>query len=128
MSAQSSDTRLALLEEAHRRHERWGEGIENAVQEIGRAIASIAETSRQAEMRHADHQKTVDRVFERFDKVDARMDMQDKRLQEMEVHMPGLKEMRGWIVGAILAIVVAAGTLGWTAITSAPIHIAPTKS
>lgn len=124
----SSDTRLALLEEAHKRHEQWGEGIERAVQEIGRSIAIIAETSRQTEMRHADHQKTVDRVFERFDKVDARMDIQDKRLQKMEVDMPGLREMRGWIVGAILAIVVAAGTLGWTAITSAPIHIAPTKS
>lgn len=124
----SSDTRLALLEEAHRRHERWGEGIENAVQEIGRSIAIIAETSRQAEMRHADHQKTVDRVFERFDKVDARMDSHDQRMQEMAVHMPGLKEARKWVIGAILAIVMAAATLGWTVITSQPIHMAPTKS
>lgn len=121
----SSDTRLALLEEAHRRHERWGEGIENAVQEIGRSIAIIAETSRQAEMRHADHQKTVDRVFERFDKVDARMDLHDQRMQEMAVHMPGLKEARRWVIGAILTIVMAAATLGWTVITSQPIHMVP---
>lgn len=124
----SSDTRLALLEEAHKRHEQWGEGIEKAVQEIGRSIAIIAETSRQAEMRHADHQKTVDRVFERFDKVDARMDLHDQRMQEMAVHMPGLKEARKWVIGAILAIVMAAATLGWTVITSQPIHMAPTKS
>lgn len=123
----SAETRLALLEEAHKRQERWGEGIENTLGEISRSIAMIAETSRLAEARHSDHRETVDRIFEQLTATNSRIDGHDGRMRDIESHMPGLKEVRGWVIAGVLAIVLAAATMVWSSAIDAPVHMEPGK-
>ena len=122
-----TDTRLALLEDARHRHDKWCESIDNTIGEIGRAITTIAETNRQAEARHADYQKTIDRLFYQMESAHTRIDGLDARIVEIDKHMPGLKEVRGWVVAAVLAIVVAAAVLVWNDATSQAIHVEPPK-
>lgn len=121
----STDTRIALLEEARRHQERWGESVERtlhetskALQQISQTMAMIAEANRAAEERHDDFKATMSRAF-------VCLDEHETRLRSIETHMPGLKEVRKWIVAGILAIVVAAATLTWTAITTPPAHQIP---
>lgn len=118
----SAETRIALLEEARRHQERWGESVERtlsetskALQQISQTMTMIAESNRAAEERHDDFKATMSRAF-------VCLDDHETRIRSMETSMPGLKEARGWIIGAILAIVVAAATLSWNVITSAPVE------
>lgn len=121
----STDTRIALLEEARRHQERWGESVERtlsetskALQQISQTMAMIAEANRAAEERHDDFKATMSRAF-------VCLDEHETRLRSIETHMPGLKEVRKWIVAGILAIVVAAATLTWSAVTAPPVHQVP---
>lgn len=124
----STDTRLALLEDAHKRQERWGKGIEDTLGEISRSIAMIAETSRLAEARHSDHRETVNRIFAELAEANGRLNGHDERMREIETHMPGLKEVRRWVVAGVLAVVMAAASVVWlSAVEGPPVHLEPAK-
>jgi chromosome segregation ATPase len=125
--AMSTDTRLALLEDAYKRQERWGEGIENTLGEISRSIAMIAETSRLAEARHSDHRETVSRIFAELAEANGRINAHDERMREIETNMPGLKEVRRWVIAGVLAVVMAAASVVWSSAVDAPVHMEPGK-
>lgn len=119
----TTDTRLALLEDARNRHDEWRVCVESTLGEISRSISLIAETSRLAEIRHSDHKDTTDRIFMAIEKVQERIDKQSDVIKAIDADLPALRETRKWVIAAILAVVVAAGGFVWNQVYSAPIHI-----
>lgn len=74
--------------------------VESAIEEIRDATRSIAESVRSIavlEERHANTAQAIERSFSAMEKLEV-------RIRAIEVELPGLKEIRGWVVGGVLSI------------------------
>ena len=79
--------------------------VESAIEEIRDATKSIAESVRSIavlEERHAQTSQAMARIFEAMKDVEA-------RLRPIENDMPGLREIRRWVVGGVLSITSIVG-------------------
>ena len=49
------------------------------------------------------------RAFTALQKVEDRTEKMDLRVKALEVEMPGLKEVRAWVIGGVLSVVSVVG-------------------
>lgn len=57
------------------------------------------------EVEHRATRESLGRAFQAVDKMQDRHELLDKRVQEIEKALPGLKETRVWIIGAVVGCV-----------------------
>lgn len=79
--------------------------VESAIEEIRDATRSIAESVQsiaRLEERHAQTAQTLGRLFDDAKEV-------EKRVRVIEADMPGLREIRRWVVGGVLSITSIVG-------------------
>jgi hypothetical protein len=72
--------------------------VEGAVSDLTGAVQNLV----RVEANQVTHTAALERAF-------AVLDKQDERLKVVEKDMPGLREMRVWIVAGVLAIVALVG-------------------
>lgn len=81
------------------------------LQTISQALTTLAKL--QAE--HAETRSAIDRAFTQINKVDDRVSDIDKRVQKIEILIPGLVEARKWVVGigvgAVVMLMIALASL-----------------
>jgi len=79
--------------------------VESAIEEIKDATKSIAESVRSIavlEERHAEASRAMGRIFDGMKDIES-------RLRPIEADMPGLREIRRWVVGGVLSITSIVG-------------------
>lgn len=81
------DERIRVLERSH-------EKTAQAIDAIRKSLESLV----RLEERHAESKEAINRAFTYIEKIEA-------RLEEIERKMPGLVEVRRWVVRGVLAIV-----------------------
>lgn len=73
-----------------------------SVEEINKSLQVLT----RLEAQHAETRGALQRAFDTIQKVDEKFDgkvsKHDERLQAIEIVMPGLKEMRKWVIGVAL--------------------------
>jgi len=79
--------------------------VEDAVVEIRESTKQIATAVQQLALLEAHHAETRSGLTRAF----AAIKEQNDRLMAIEVHMPGLKELRKWVISGVLAV---CGTVG----------------
>ena len=87
--------------------------VENAVEKIEQAVVQIADSMQQLarlEERHAATRTSLDRAFCCIEDNKAAVDRLAGRVSSIERHMPGLIELRKWVITAVVAIVGLVGT------------------
>lgn len=80
--------------------------VERAIEEIRDATRSIAESVSKIvllEERHAETTRALERAFGALKEV-------EHRLREIEVELPGLREVRRWVLGMVFGVLGAVGT------------------
>jgi hypothetical protein len=80
--------------------------VEAAVAEIRDAVNSIKdsfETLVRLEERNAETKVAIERSFKELHEI-------DERLRKIEVILPGLQEIRTWVVGGVLSTVSVVGS------------------
>lgn len=86
--------------------------LESAVGKIADAVQEIAQNTTQIaqlEVRHSETRDGLTRAFGEIEKLQKKDTDADTRLKAIEVEMPGLKETRGWVTRAMLAIIAVVG-------------------
>ena len=86
--------------------------VEAAVNEIKDAVATIASAVQAIAALEAHHSETrngLERAFNAIANVEKEVKEFDKRLRDIEVAMPGLKEVRTWVICGVLATVAIVG-------------------
>ncbi len=79
--------------------------VESAIEEIKDATRSIAESVRAIAVLEERHSQTAQTLGRMFDDVKA----VDGRVRVIETDMPGLREIRRWVVGGVLSITSIVG-------------------
>lgn len=86
--------------------------VERAVEKIAEAVQEIAKSTNQLaqlEIRHAETRDGLERAFDEIAGLQRTDKEIDARIKTVEVEMPGLKETRGWVLRAMLALCCAVG-------------------
>lgn len=87
--------------------------VETAISEIRDAVTAIArgvDTLASLEVRHAETRSALERAFAAIAKAEQEATDLESRVRAVEIAMPGLKEVRAWVIGGILAVVGILGT------------------
>ena len=86
---------LARLEQMH------GElaDMKSALRELAAAVGRLAVI----EEKQSNTAATLERAFTALQKVEDRNEKMDIRMKDLELAMPGLKELRGWVIGGIVS-------------------------
>lgn len=80
--------------------------IADAVQEIAKSTSMIAAL----EARHAETRDGLERAFTEIAKLESADEKKGERITAIEIDMPGLREMRKYIVSGVIGIVGIVGT------------------
>jgi len=107
---------VELLEHRVGEVERAVSDIRDAVHSISEAVQAIAAL----EERHAETTRALGRAFTAIQDVDT-------RVRAIEVVLPGLKEIRRWVIAAVLGIVglVGVGLIGVVVVLPRAYAVAP---
>jgi predicted nucleic acid-binding Zn-ribbon protein len=117
-----SDTDIRVLEH---RVDALESTMQGALGEIRDGIKEIAHNTGKLallEERHAETRDGLNRAFDAIkeceDQHDRHIEAYNERMRPIEAALPGLKELRRWVIAGILAIVGVVGTAVVTLVVS----------
>lgn len=79
--------------------------MKSALRELTAAVGRLAVI----EEKQSNTAATLERAFTALQKVEDRNEKMDLRVKAIELAMPGLKEIRRWVIGGVTAIVGLVG-------------------
>ena len=79
------------------------------IEQTLKAVNENLERLAALEAKHIETREAVGRSFDEIDRTNKRIDNQDERLREVELEMPTLKLIRGWVITGVLGVI---GLLG----------------
>lgn len=79
--------------------------MKSALRELTAAVGRLAVI----EEKQSNTAATLERAFTALKKVEDRNEKMDLRVKALEVEMPGLKEVRAWVIGGVLSVVSVVG-------------------
>lgn len=86
--------------------------VEQAVERISLAVQKMAESTAKLvtlEERHAETREGLERAFRSIEQREHEHDSLVDRVMTIEVAMPGLKEVRSWVIRGVLSIIGVIG-------------------
>ena len=79
--------------------------MKSALRDLTAAVGRLAVI----EEKQSNTAATLERAFTALQKVEDRYEKMDERVKNLELDMPGLKEIRRWVIGGVTAIVGLVG-------------------
>ncbi len=79
--------------------------MKTTLRELAASVARLAVI----EEKQANTTAALERAFTALQKVEDRNEKMDLRVKALEVEMPGLKEVRAWVIGGVLSVVSVVG-------------------